>query len=684
MKKFIEFFNRRGSLQGLVLGIGAGLVLLVVLVLWLLFQLEEHHLNQSRTMQLAHRQNISSQQMVKELLLLARFADDDHLKQFLTTVRVFDDTLTGLRQGSSAPTHWDQPDGPRTTVYPQSPDVLSQLEQVEAIWRPLHQVLSTTDLKLSSISTSDTLLVRHNRQLLQTMNQTVALMGKKFQQHGNSLILFVKWGAAIGVLGLLLLSWIVHIVKRQIDNIAKHMENFTRGLVHTHISEPGVVQELRPVVQGGNALTDHLTHLLRMIAIESGTIEKTIADLVASQECLGEDRQTGRGMDQEIMDGTQDATHEITNSIQELRKTTVIANEEINAAFTFTRGLTENIQNIAQTTEDASQSICIIATEAEMTTMTVGQVNTSLDDVNQSVITVSARITEVNHGMERVQSLSRSAGSSATKAGEKVQEAAEVMSRLAISAGEISDVLELINDIADQVNMLALNASIEAASAGNVGKGFAVVADEIKALAQQIAKATNRIEDNIWSIQKDSKEAADAVSQITTVFEELFGFSEETSLSVHKQTQAIGKIDKAVTDVAKAAEEVTNQAKEMEETAKEVFQTATEAAENTNRVAREAAEAAKFANEELEKRNQARNTMLQSIAQTETAIDQSIQQIADKMDQARKLNQFLQNSANHVHLILQQVSAFNANLQETGQKFVIEEESTELKGGSHI
>jgi methyl-accepting chemotaxis protein len=82
------------------------------------------------------------------------------------------------------------------------------------------------------------------------------------------------------------------------------------------------------------------------------------------------------------------------------------------------------------------------------------------------------------------------------------------------AATRIGDVIELINAIVRQTNLLALNATIEAARAGNAGRGFAVVASEVKALAEQTAKATGEISEQVSGIQNATRESARAINAI--------------------------------------------------------------------------------------------------------------------------------------------------------------------------
>jgi methyl-accepting chemotaxis protein len=140
---------------------------------------------------------------------------------------------------------------------------------------------------------------------------------------------------------------------------------------------------------------------------------------------------------------------------------------------------------------------------------------------------------------------------------------------LSKAAARIGDVVELINTIAGQTNLLALNATIEAARAGEAGRGFAVVASEVKALAEQTAKATGEIGQQITGIQAATQESVGAIKEISGTIERLSEISSTIAAAVEQQGAATQEISRNVQQAASGTEQVSSSVTDVQRGASE-------------------------------------------------------------------------------------------------------------------
>jgi methyl-accepting chemotaxis protein len=205
------------------------------------------------------------------------------------------------------------------------------------------------------------------------------------------------------------------------------------------------------------------------------------------------------------------------------------------------------MENSAQTMQAA----------AEETNVQSTAVAAASEQASTNVQTVAAATEELSSSIAEI---SRQVAESTRVVGQAVQEAmtAQGLVRgLDQAAGKIGEVVKLITDIAEQTNLLALNATIEAARAGEAGKGFAVVASEVKNLATQTAKATEEIGGQIDGIQNATKSSVEAIERIFATIEKVNGISTTIASAVEEQGAATKEIARNVEQAASGTKEVS-------------------------------------------------------------------------------------------------------------------------------
>ena len=195
-------------------------------------------------------------------------------------------------------------------------------------------------------------------------------------------------------------------------------------------------------------------------------------------------------------------------------------------------------------TADQTSEQSTAAAAAEQTSANVQTVASAAEELASSISEIGRQVAQSTAVAER--------------AIEDAKRTDQVVQSLAAGAQKVGDVVKLISDIASQTNLLALNATIEAARAGDAGKGFAVVASEVKSLANQTAKATEDIANQIGQIQQATGQAVNAIRAIGTTITEISQIAVAIAAAVEEQQSATQEIARTVQEAAGGTHEVTS------------------------------------------------------------------------------------------------------------------------------
>jgi methyl-accepting chemotaxis protein len=216
--------------------------------------------------------------------------------------------------------------------------------------------------------------------------------------------------------------------------------------------------------------------------------------------------------------------------------------------------IVETVSSSSTQLEDSAGTLTATAERTQQLTTMVAAASEEASTNVQSVASAAEQMTS------SVNEISRQVQDSARMAGEAVDQARKTndrVSALSKAAARIGDVVELINTIAGQTNLLALNATIEAARAGEAGRGFAVVASEVKALAEQTAKATGEIGQQITGIQVATQESVNAIKEISGTIEKLSEISSTIASAVEEQGAATQEISRNVQQASQGTQQVS-------------------------------------------------------------------------------------------------------------------------------
>ncbi len=229
------------------------------------------------------------------------------------------------------------------------------------------------------------------------------------------------------------------------------------------------------------------------------------------------------------------------------------------------------VSDAASEMSSAAQALDESARSAGATT---AEVNQSGARAAENVDTVAAAAEEMTGSIAEIaQQITRSSQIARTAAA-RVTETNDDVAVLNDAASKIGAIVSLINDIAEQTNLLALNATIEAARAGEAGKGFAVVASEVKSLAVQTGKATASISDQISGIQGATGKAVAAIANIGEVIDEMNAISGAIAAAMEEQRAAASEITRAAQEAADGARGVSQSISRVDAAASETGQCA--------------------------------------------------------------------------------------------------------------
>jgi methyl-accepting chemotaxis protein len=335
----------------------------------------------------------------------------------------------------------------------------------------------------------------------------------KLKQDTSDTIVTVIAASAVGLmLSLMLAFWIgIFGLARPIARLKTVMEAFAKNdLAH---DVPGS--------ERGDELGE-MSRTVEVFKVNALEVERMRADQQATEAQRAAQRK----------DDMNKLADDFEAAVGEIIKSVAAASTELEAS-------ANTLSRTAAKTEELSTTV---ASAAEQASANVQSVASASEEMTSSVNEIS----------RQVQQSAGIAGEAVTQA----QQTNERVTQLSEAASRIGDVVELINSIAGQTNLLALNATIEAARAGEAGRGFAVVASEVKSLAEQTARATGDIAEQIKGIQTATGFSVDSIKQISGTIVQISEISASIASAVEEQGAATQEITRNVQQAARGTTEV--------------------------------------------------------------------------------------------------------------------------------
>jgi methyl-accepting chemotaxis protein len=277
------------------------------------------------------------------------------------------------------------------------------------------------------------------------------------------------------------------------------------------------------------------------------------------------------------------------------------------------KNMVEKLKRVVGDIKSASDSMASASQElsASSEQMTRGvteqsgraaQIATASTQMSQTVVDIARNSSSIASSAEQTvgiadqgQGIVRKSVEEVKAIAETVNESAKLMESLGESSKQIGDIVNVIKDIADQTNLLALNAAIEAARAGEQGRGFAVVADEVRKLAERTAKATAEIGDMIGNIQKDMGKAVVSMEDGTRRVEIGVEFSGQAGEALRKIVDSVSDLQTMVQQIATATEEMSTASEQISGDIDTIANVSKETSASSHQVAQSSSDLARLA-----------------------------------------------------------------------------------------
>ncbi len=480
---------------------------------------------------------------------------------------------------------------------------------------------------------------------------------------------------------------------RELTKYLKSTKEFIHALAQGNFSQEFQAQsdsdELGQACKELAQYTKNLSNLARNMA-EGSPSSTSIVPLSERDEFgLALQRASSGGL-REVVARFKEAVKHILDTSQDVVSRSSAEIQSIEKLLTSAEGTSSSMAEMQASVEEVGMNIEALAASIEATSTSTSEMGSSISQVTRNseklsefVETTSGIIAQAVNGMEKVsenaenskilssdtmrdaskgQDAMKSMSESVEMISETVESASVVIRKLEARSDEIGSVLDVIDEIADQTSLLALNASIIAAQAGEHGRGFAVVADEIKELATRVSESTKEISRIVKTVQKDSAQAVEAMDEGNTQVQEglklarLAGDALEKIIlgaqwsanvandiagAIQEQTGMNQSIENSIQDVVNVATENTRATKEQEVGASRVMEAVSKMTALADQVHRATIEQTKGAAEVINATEDMSSLVRGSVKNTQQLMDAA----QDLFQQAEILNEILDSNS---------------------------------------
>ncbi|MBF0588818.1 MAG: hypothetical protein HQL53_06810 [Magnetococcales bacterium] len=359
--------------------------------------------------------------------------------------------------------------------------------------------------------------------------------------------------------------------------------------------------------------------------------------------------------------------------------------EDVRESADAVESVSKYIETMASKSEEARANTDQVAEAEKELSSRIEDINVNFKHVVHSADTVSDAVVRMTDALKGIRERCGVADKETALANGNADAMVESMGKLSASVLEIDKILGVIRNITDKTNMLALNASIEAAGAGEAGKGFAVVANEVKELAQQTADSTRMIASQSEAIQSLTREVGQAIEMVSKNVDQINEINGDISRSVVEQDSLVQEISSSMDGMTQAVEVVTRDANAMEEKvsdvtnaamvayqrAKEISETAAVAAQSARDVS-DGSKGAAFKTEEVQKTINSVLNLAAEIQKQTLKLIYTSQSVRSASRSSDRLAGMLHDASSHFKPLVEQLSLGDSahQMAEMKQEFL--------------
>ncbi len=573
----MKLINKFYALSAVFLFVISGMILLTFLTL-------DSQKSDGIVINLAGRQRMLSQKIAKEVFAVTEGKND--FSDLMETATLFNTTLEGLIRGNS-----------ELKIPPtENGAILSQLNKVNSLWTPFFESIKLVGSNNPiEVKKGKDYILESNQKLLSEMNKAV----KMFESSSVRSVAKLKtyqliFLAVLFSVMFFTIKFINKKIVKPIDMISKAAHEVSTGNLDIHV-EKNSNGEIGSLANDFNEMVKNIKKTRVELLREKQSVEKRIEEAVAEAE-----------------DREKYLSESVERMLEKMQKfasgdLTVICipskDDEIGKLYHGFNAVVQNMKNmISHLTESiqatASASAEISATAEVMASGSKEQNNQTIE-IADAVQKMTTRILENTNNSLNASQSANEAGEIAKEGGQVVEETIKGMNRIAEvvenasqtvkelgkSSNKIGEIIQVIEEIADQTNLLALNAAIEAARAGEQGRGFAVVADEVRKLAERTTKATKEIGMMIKQIQKDTQGAVNSMEQGTVEVNTGKELAKKSGESLEKIINGFEKVVEVVNEVASVSEEQSENAEHISQSVETISSLSLESSVGAEQIA---------------------------------------------------------------------------------------------------